>query len=187
MQNINNIRQEVRRTLCSPWFWCLMVIMFIIGFVGKDYFLKTKPHRWVVLQDEAQALYDAGKYVEATPLMEESVCILRSEFPEGSGHLAQGLCNLGLLYRSQDRISESRAALEESISIHTAVFGPQDLKIVTPLRYLSQIHWMRGDLDNARECVERAYRIVKAKSPDNSELLESLSTQKRNLESETDP
>ncbi|MBE7385078.1 MAG: CHAT domain-containing protein [Leptolyngbya sp. SIO1E4] len=96
------------------------------------------------LNQQAIALYQAGRYDEAAPLMEESVAIWRAEVGDRGPGMSNGLSGLALIYRTQGRFEESVSLYQEALSIDRENLGERHPDVAQNLSNLAAVYESQG-------------------------------------------
>ena len=86
------------------------------------------------VQNQIDALYNAGRHAEATALAEQFVPYVAKEYGQGGKEHADALNKLGWTYSGEGRTAEAIRAFEQSLPMAERTFGPG--------------HWIIGMISN---------------------------------------
>jgi CHAT domain-containing protein len=122
------------------------------------------------LNQEAVALYRAGRYAQAVPLMQRSLAIREKALGPEHPDVATSLNNLAELYRAQGQYAQAEPLYRRSLAIREKALGPEHPDVATSLNNLAYFLAGRGQTANARPLYEKARRILLAVSRANIDL-----------------
>jgi tetratricopeptide (TPR) repeat protein len=115
--------------------------------------------KWEEMNQQAEKLYQQGKYAEASSMLERAVDAAEKNF--GSGHLnvALTLIYLGKSYREQDRYSEAEPILRRSLVIVESSVTGDHPAVATPLIGLARVYQFQGRYSEAEPLYKRGLAI----------------------------
>ena len=111
------------------------------------------------LQNELQALYDAGKYAEAIPLAQQYLEESRSKFGDEHREVANAVTWLGGLYHMRGRYAEADPLMRQALAIREKVLGPDHTDVAQALNNLAQNESRQGRYEAAEKLLQRALAI----------------------------
>ena len=101
------------------------------------------------LTQQADQLYQQGKYNEAIPLAEKASVIFKKVLGENHLDTATSLNNLAELYRSQGRYSEAEPFYKQALAIYKAQLGDNHLSTATSINNLALLYQSQGRYSEA--------------------------------------
>ena len=127
------------------------------------------------LNEEAVALYRAGKYAQAVPLLQRALAIQEKALGPEHPDVALSLNNLAGLYHAQGRYADAEPLLRRALEIMEKVLGPEHPHTATSLNNLAKLYRFQGRLAEAEPLCRRAIAIdEKVYGPDNPEVARDL-------------
>ncbi|MGD1904749.1 MAG: CHAT domain-containing protein [Leptolyngbyaceae cyanobacterium] len=111
------------------------------------------------LNQQAIALYQAGRYDEAEPLLQEAISIWRTEVGDRGPGMSNGLSGLALIYRTQSRYAEAEALYEEALSIDRENLGDHHPDVAANLGNLAAVYRNQSRYGEAEAAYQEAINI----------------------------
>src|SRR5580704_10638818 len=99
------------------------------------------------LDDEVQALCEAGKYDAAIPLAERSLTMMESAWGPDHPHVATSLNNLAEIYRAKGEYDRAEALHQRALTIRENTLAPGHPDIASSLDNLAVVYEEKGDYD----------------------------------------
>jgi tetratricopeptide (TPR) repeat protein len=96
------------------------------------------------LNQQADELYQAGRYQEAIPLAEEVLAIRREQLGERHPDVAASLNNLAVLYHLQGRYGEAETRFLEALDISREQLGERHPAVASNLNNLAELYRAQG-------------------------------------------
>ncbi|MEM7159468.1 MAG: serine/threonine-protein kinase [Myxococcota bacterium] len=118
-----------------------------------------------LLNDIAATQIYLHRYDEARELLRRALRLGRDVVGEGHPMLAEIYYNLGSLERLEGRLQLARGHIERALGISGAARGPMHDAVAMPTLFLADLGIDRGELEAAREGVDRAYQILTTLHP----------------------
>ncbi|BAY09666.1 CHAT domain-containing tetratricopeptide repeat protein [Calothrix sp. NIES-2098] len=111
------------------------------------------------LNQQANKLYQEGKYSSAIPLAERTLAIREQVL--GSQHLdvAESLNNLAILYREQGNYQQAEPLFQRSLAIAEKVLGNSHPIVATSLNNLALVYQYLGNYQQAEPLFQRSLAI----------------------------
>ncbi len=123
------------------------------------------------LLEEVEALYDQGKYAEATPLAVQAVEITEGNVAPDHPDLIQPLWWLGNVYSAVGRYDEAEPLYKRTLRIEEATIGHDNLDVAGTLLTLAALYYTQGRYDAAEPLYKRSLTIrEKALGPEHSDV-----------------
>jgi CHAT domain-containing protein/Tfp pilus assembly protein PilF len=119
------------------------------------------------LTQQADQLYQQGKYNEAIPLAEKASVIFKKVLGENHLDTATSLNNLAELYRSQGRYSEAEPFYKQALAIYKAQLGDNHPSTATSINNLALLYQSQGRYSEAESLLKQALTIWKKQLGDN--------------------
>jgi tetratricopeptide (TPR) repeat protein len=118
------------------------------------------------------------EWVEAAPVLEQAIALVEQTYGPDSRELSIDLFQLGLVRLRQQQIEAAEPLLQRSRDIALQLFGDQHVLFARPLRYLAEIHWLRGESMTAQTLGRQSLAILErefgAEQPEVLELQDWL-------------
>lgn len=111
------------------------------------------------LNQEADRLYDAGRYAEALPIEEKRVAAARKRYGEEHTAYAEAIIGLGLVLKVLGRTADAEPLYLSALAITERVLGPDHQNVSTPLNNLAQLYLAQGRYAAAEPLYKRAVKI----------------------------
>ena len=92
------------------------------------------------LGKQVEHLYEAGRYLEASPSAERYVALVRERYGGEHSEVATALDHLAQIYRVLGRIAEAETLYRESLAIREKTLGPDHLEVGVSLNYLGVLY-----------------------------------------------
>ncbi len=128
-----------------------------------------------VLNQQATAHYQAGRYAEAIPLLEQALAIFEKVLGPDHPHVATNLNNLAELYRTQGQYDRAEPRYQRALAIFEKALGPDHPDVAMSLNNLALLYSTQGQFDRAEPRYQRALAIFeKALGPDHPDVAMSL-------------
>lgn len=144
------------------------------------------PRLAVDLNNLGEVYRRLGRLEEAARLLERAIRLDEAAGGNGAA-LAISLNNLGLVRRAQGRLAESEALFQRAIGLLEPRVGPDHPDLARVLVNLAQLELERGDSERARERLERAVRIARARLGTEHSFTRGIETVLARLEGGTSP
>ena len=130
------------------------------------------------LQQQANQLYQRGRYAAAIPLIQRSLILLKKIW--GINHLdvATSLNNLALLYKAQGRYREAEPLYQQSLTITKNLFGSEHPRVAIGLNNLGVLYYHQGYYSKVEPLYQQALKIrensLESSHPDIAQSLNNL-------------
>jgi tetratricopeptide (TPR) repeat protein len=111
------------------------------------------------LNAEVERLYRAGKYPEATEIIERMLAIRENALWADHPDVGQALNNLALLYQDQGRYAEAEPLLKRSLGITEKALGPDHPDVGHSLNNLALLYKSQGRYAEAGPLFKRSLAI----------------------------
>ncbi|MGB6013701.1 MAG: tetratricopeptide repeat protein, partial [Nodosilinea sp.] len=111
------------------------------------------------LNQQATELYEAGRYDEAEPFLQEALQIRQTALGPDHPDVATSLNNLAELYRLQGRYGESEPLHQEALSIRRQQLGDRHPAVATSLSNLALLHLDQGRYEEAEPLHQESLAI----------------------------
>ena len=121
---------------------------------------KAQQERWQQLSEQAQALYQEGKYDEAATLAQEGLRLAEGSFGPDSPHVALALNGLALIYTQQAKYAQAEALYQRALSIYERAQGPEHVGVAVALSNLAGLYWREGDPARGASTLQRAAEVL---------------------------
>ncbi|HLL27491.1 MAG TPA: CHAT domain-containing tetratricopeptide repeat protein [Xanthobacteraceae bacterium] len=130
------------------------------------------------LDDQADALYEKGRYAEAEPLYKRSLAIREKALGPDHPDVAASLNNLALLYDQQGRHVDAEPLYKRALAIWEKTLGPDHPDVATSLNNLALLYDAQGRYADAEPLYRRSLaireKILAPDDPDITYLLNNL-------------
>ena len=127
------------------------------------------------LDAEAERLYKAGKYAEATAIAERSLAWREVELGPEHPDTAQSLNNLALLHHVQGLYAKAEPLFQRALAIREKALGPEHPDTAQSLNYLAALNHGQGLYAKAEPLSQRGLAIrEKALGPEHPDTAQSL-------------
>jgi len=127
------------------------------------------------LLEQAQKQKEAGRYVEAVPLVERALSLARKSLGADHPGTAMALNRLATLRQAQGDLTRAEPLFRQSLSIYEKTLGPDDLAVAQSLSNLALLYADKGDYKQAEALYRRAILIEeKALGPEHPEVASLL-------------
>jgi CHAT domain-containing protein len=111
------------------------------------------------LNQQATALYEAGRYQDAEPLYQQALAIRRQQLGEDHPDVAASLNNLALLYTDQGRYREAEPLYQQALAILREQFGQNHPDVATSLNNLAGLYIDQGRYREAEPLYQESLAI----------------------------
>ena len=123
------------------------------------------------LDDQADALYEKGRYAEAEPLYKRSLAIREKALGPDHPDVAASLNNLALLYDQQGRHVDAEPLYKKALAIWEKALGPDHPDVATALNNLALLYDAQGRYADAEPLYRRSLVIrEKILAPDDPDI-----------------
>src|SRR3984893_14599216 len=123
------------------------------------------------LDDQANALYEKGRYAEADPLYKRSLAIREKALGPDHPDVAASLNNLALLYDQQGRHVDAEPLYKKALAIWEKALGPDHPDVATALNNLALLYDAQGRYADAEPLYRRSLAIrEKILAPDDPDV-----------------
>ena len=123
---------------------------------SKNYQLLAEAEQ---LNQQANTLYQQGKYTEAISLAQRVLAIQESILGSNHPDVANSLNNLAQIYKDNGNYVDAQLLHERALAIREALFWPNHPDIATSLNNLGLVHQAQGNYSEAQigraSCRER--------------------------------
>jgi tetratricopeptide (TPR) repeat protein len=130
------------------------------------------------LNQQANKLYQQGKYSEAIPLLEQLLAITREKFGDNHPYTATFLNNLADLYRLQGKYTEAETLLKQALAIRREQLGDNNPDTVVSFNNLAALYQLQGKFSEAEPLYKKTLAIRRKqlgdKHPDTAISLNDL-------------
>jgi serine/threonine-protein kinase len=113
--------------------------------IHRAHFEANHPGTATVLSGLGTAHLLREEWSQAETALEQAIAIVEQTYGPGSRELSIDLFQLGFVRLRQQRTDEAEVLLQKSRNIALQLFGEQHVLSARPLRYLAEIHWLRGE------------------------------------------
>ena len=111
------------------------------------------------LEQQADHLYEQGKYAEAIPLAQKVLTLRRQWLPPDHRRIRTALNNLGLLQEKQGRYPAAESLFLEAITLDRQATTPDPLQLATHLNNLADLYRTQGRYAEAVPLFQEALAI----------------------------
>jgi CHAT domain-containing protein/Flp pilus assembly protein TadD len=111
------------------------------------------------LNDQGIELYQAGRYEESAPLLQEVLALRREQLGDRHPDVTISLNNLALLYRAQGRFEEAESLYQESLDISREQLGDRHLLVAISLDNLASLYQAQGRFGEAEPLLQESLSI----------------------------
>ncbi|MEZ2319061.1 MAG: tetratricopeptide repeat protein [Microcoleus sp.] len=136
------------------------------------------------LIQQADQLYNQGKYQEAIPLLERVLSIRKKVLGNEHPDVVTSLNNLAVLYESQGRYSEAEPLLRQALEMNKRLLGNEHPEVATSLHNLAALYTSQGLYSKSeplyRQALEMRKRLLGNEHPDVATSLNNLAFLYRN-------
>jgi CHAT domain-containing protein/tetratricopeptide (TPR) repeat protein len=123
------------------------------------------------LNQQVVALYQAGKYAEATDIAQRALALAERRFGPDHARVAAALNNLAALYDDQGRYAEAEPLYKRALAITEKALGPDHPDVGVRLNNLAGLYLAQGRYAEAEPLYKRALAIAeKALGPDHPDV-----------------
>jgi tetratricopeptide (TPR) repeat protein len=129
---------------------------------------------WVLLNQEQQALFEAGDYERAERV--GGLALLHTEGRGRQEDVATTLNNLGAVYFAQGRYDDAEGHFTRALAIHEEVLGPEHPEVAKNLNNLAQVFLVLRRFQDAERLLVRAVAIFEGALGPVEETATSLHT-----------
>ncbi len=127
------------------------------------------------LNQQAITHYQAGRYAEAIPLLEQALAIYEKALGPDHPNVATSLNNLAALYQTQGQYDRAELRYQQALAIYEKALGPDHPNVATSLNNLAALYKTQGQYDRAEPRHQQALAIrEKALGPDHPDVAMSL-------------
>lgn len=124
------------------------------------------------LSEQAEQLYQQGKYYEAIPLAKRSLIIFEQVLGPNNPDVATVLDRLAWLHYWQRNYVEAESLWQRALAIHERLLNPDNLLVGISLRNLASLYETTNNKSKAESLYRRALPIFeKAFAPDSPEVI----------------
>ena len=114
---------------------------------------QEQPPELEAIHKRGLQLYQAGKFAEAIPVVEEYIAVAAAKFGEEHPLYAGGLGGLGVLYHKLGRMGEAEPLLKRALTITEKALGPVHLEVADALNDLAELYQKQGRLSEAESAL----------------------------------
>ena len=114
---------------------------------------------WEILIQEAQSLYQEGKYDRAVVVAKKALKVAEKNFGPNHPHVATSLNNLALLYQTQGQYGPAEPLYKRALAIREKAIGPDHPHVATSLENLAALYRATNRDAEAETLELRAARI----------------------------
>lgn len=111
------------------------------------------------LHEQAQSLFDQGRYAEALAPAKESVAIRERTLGSTHEDLASSLTLLGLIHHQRTELAQAKLLLERVLAIHESISGPIHPKTAESLTNFARVQYADGEFTRAGGLLERSLQL----------------------------
>ena len=145
----------------------LAVAGLVCGIALADLAHAQEGDEAAALNAEAVRLYQAGKHLEAEPLLKRSLALREKALGPQHHDVGLSLNNLAVLYRAQGRYAEAEPLFKRSLAIFEKELGPGDPVVATAVNGLAGMYHEWGRYPEAEALYQRSLAIFeKALGPE---------------------
>ncbi len=143
----------------------LMVLCFVILMLPQLVTGQTTRESKLAkaLMEEADQLYDAGRYAEAEPLYKRALEINEQKLGKDHLSVALSLNNLAELYYTTGRYAEAEPLYKRALEIYEEAHGKDHPSVATILNNLAGLYYTTGRYAEAEPLYKRALDIKEQK------------------------
>ena len=113
----------------------------------------------IALHEQAQSLFDQGRYAEALDPAKETVAIRERTLGPTHEDLASSLTLLGLIHHQRTELALAKPLLERALAIHESISGPTDPKTAESLTNLARVLYADGEFTRASQLLDRSLQL----------------------------
>jgi tetratricopeptide (TPR) repeat protein/CHAT domain-containing protein len=129
------------------------------------------------LAEKFLQLYQAGKFNEAIPIVQEALELSEKAFGPDDPETASTLCVLAELYYSMGDYAKAEPLYQRALKIDEKALGPDHPSTARDLRNLAGLYKSMGDYAKAEPLYQRALKIdEKALGPEHPNTAQSLNS-----------
>lgn len=133
--------------------------------------------RAILLQQQGNALFQAGNFQSAETTLLEAVSIAKTEIGPKHPQVTTTLSSLGLLYAAQGLHEKAQPVFQETLALQQELFGADNIKLTETLENLSSVLANQNRLEDALVLEKQALRIKEtALGPNDPSLVANLDT-----------
>ncbi len=127
------------------------------------------------LNRRVEELYQAGRYAEAVPLLQQTLAIYEKALGPDHPDVATAVNYLAALYSNQGRYAEAEPLIKRALAIFEKVLGPDHPDVAAALNNLAQLYDNQGRYAEAEPLYKRSLAIrEKALGPDHPDVASAL-------------
>lgn len=136
--------------------------VFILFYLFEIFFNSRliQAQNWEQLTHQAEALSEAGKYLEALPIFEKALQKAENEFGKLHINYVKSCENLALLYQSIERRDSAKILYKEAINILIQVIGKENFDYVIACNNLATIYEEEGLYNEAEWLLKESLQIL---------------------------
>ena len=143
----------------APRLAMIVVAGLVWGIVSTSPAHSQNGDEAATVYQQADQLYQAGKYVEAIPLAERYVKLTHARVGSDHADYATALHALGTVYKLTGRTNEAEAVTKRSLAIRERLGGPNHPIVADSLILLADIQRARGQRGEGEALVRRALAV----------------------------
>jgi CHAT domain-containing protein/tetratricopeptide (TPR) repeat protein len=121
--------------------------------------LALKPNDGKLLHDTGYALYQAGSYAEAEPLLQRSLTTREKLLGSNHPDVAESLNSLALLYVTLGKYTAAEPLFLRSLAIREKVLGKNHLDVAMTLNDLGSLYYDQGKYEKVEPLFQRSLAI----------------------------
>ena len=164
-------RRRTFSRLLASFIWFLLLVLVVV----PSRALAQSAAEARRLNEEALALYEAGKFSQAEPLFRRSLAIREKVLGPEHQNVATSLNNLAELYRDQGKYVEAEPLYRRSRAIWEKVLGPEHPNVAQSLNNLAALYRDQGKYAEAEPLYRRSLAIrEKVLGPEHPDVAQSL-------------
>jgi CHAT domain-containing protein/Tfp pilus assembly protein PilF len=114
------------------------------------------------LSEEFVKLHGAGKYDEATPLIERALEIREKILGPDHRDVADTLNSLATVYVNKGAYAKAEPLFQRALAVYEKALGPEHPSVARPLNNLAILYWNRSEYDKAEPLSRRALAIFES-------------------------
>jgi CHAT domain-containing protein/Tfp pilus assembly protein PilF len=146
-------------------------LALLVGAPFNSAWSQKQPPALHSLYKQSVELYQAGKYSEAVPVVQQYIDIAASRFGEFHPVYADGLGSLGTIYQALNRSVEAEQLFKRALLIKEKALGSNHLEVADAIHDLAELYRKQGRLSEAEPLYQRALSILeKALGPEHTSL-----------------
>jgi tetratricopeptide (TPR) repeat protein len=111
------------------------------------------------LDDQADELFEKGRYADAEPLYRRSLAIREKVLGPDHPDITYPLNNLALLYKKQGRYADAEPLYKRALVIFEKALGPEHPNVATSLNNLAALYDSEGRYADAEPFLKRSLAI----------------------------